>query len=36
MWVSPFGPLKLLYAKAFNAQSTDKTESIQFQIGQQF
>ena len=36
MWVSPFGPLKLLYAKAINPQSTDKTESIQFQIGQQF
>ena len=36
MWVSPFGPLKLLYAKALNAQSTDITESIQFQIGQQF
>ena len=36
LWVSPFGPLKLLYAKAINPQSTDKTESIQFQIGQQF
>ena len=36
LWVSPFGPLKLVYAKAFNTQSTDKTESIQFQMGQQF
>jgi outer membrane protein insertion porin family len=36
MWVSPFGPLKLVYAKPFNNQITDKTESIQFQMGQQF
>jgi outer membrane protein insertion porin family len=36
LWVSPFGPLKLVYAKPFNNQITDKTESIQFQMGQQF
>ena len=36
LWVSPFGPLKLVYAKPFNNQSTDRTESIQFQMGQQF
>jgi outer membrane protein insertion porin family len=36
MWVSPFGPLKLVYAKPFNNKITDKTESIQFQMGQQF
>ena len=36
MWISPFGPLKLVYAKPFNNQTTDKTESIQFQMGQQF
>jgi outer membrane protein insertion porin family len=36
MWVSPFGPLKLVYAKPFNNQATDVTESIQFQMGQQF
>jgi outer membrane protein insertion porin family len=36
LWVSPFGPLKLVYAKPFNNQNTDKTESIQFQMGQQF
>jgi outer membrane protein insertion porin family len=36
LWVSPFGPLKLVYAVPFNNQSTDKTESIQFQMGQQF
>jgi outer membrane protein insertion porin family len=35
-WFSPFGPLKLMYAKALNAKSTDKTESIQFQLGKQF
>ena len=36
MWVSPFGPLKFVYAKPFNNQSTDKTETFQFQMGQQF
>ncbi|QDC89296.1 outer membrane protein assembly factor BamA [Candidatus Methylopumilus universalis] len=36
MWVSPFGPLKLVYAKPFNNQATDVTENIQFQMGQQF
>ena len=36
LWVSPFGPLKLVYAVPFNNQSSDKTESIQFQMGQQF
>ena len=36
MWVSPFGPLKLVYAKPFNNQEHDITESIQFQMGQQF
>ena len=36
LWVSPFGPLKLVYAVPFNNKSTDKTESIQFQMGQQF
>ncbi|MSQ81167.1 MAG: outer membrane protein assembly factor BamA, partial [Candidatus Methylopumilus sp.] len=36
VWVSPFGPLKLVYAKPFNEGTNDKTESIQFQMGQQF
>jgi outer membrane protein insertion porin family len=36
MWISPFGPLKLVYAKPFNNQTNDITESIQFQMGQQF
>ncbi|NOT15930.1 MAG: outer membrane protein assembly factor BamA [Methylotenera sp.] len=35
-WFSPFGPLKLVYAKPLNSQAGDKTESIQFQLGQQF
>ncbi|MSP86969.1 MAG: outer membrane protein assembly factor BamA [Methylotenera sp.] len=35
-WFSPFGPLKLIYAKALNSIATDTTETIQFQLGQQF
>lgn len=35
-WFSPFGPLKLIYAKALNSTSADTTETIQFQLGQQF
>ena len=35
-WFSPFGPLKLIYAKPLNDQTGDKTQSIQFQLGQQF
>jgi outer membrane protein insertion porin family len=35
-WFSPFGPLKLIYAKPLNASSSDITETIQFQLGQQF
>ena len=36
LWVSPFGPLKLVYAVPFNNLSTDRTENFQFQMGQQF
>ena len=36
LWVSPFGPLKLVFAQPFQNKSTDKTESVQFQMGQQF
>jgi len=36
LWISPFGPLKLVFAKPFNNQIHDVTESIQFQMGQQF
>lgn len=35
-WISPFGPLKLVFAKPLNSQSTDNTQTIQFQLGQQF
>ena len=35
-WFSPFGPLKLIYAKPINARASDITETIQFQLGQQF
>ncbi|CAN1508739.1 COG4775 Outer membrane protein/protective antigen OMA87 [Methylophilaceae bacterium] len=36
MWISPFGPLKILVAQPFNEKSTDRTEVFQFQMGQQF
>lgn len=35
-WISPFGPLKVVYAKALNSQVGDDTQTIQFQMGQQF
>ncbi len=35
-WFSPFGPLKLVFAQALNADDDDRTEAIQFQLGQQF
>lgn len=35
-WISPFGPLKLIFAHALNAEPTDRTQTIQFQFGQQF
>jgi outer membrane protein insertion porin family len=35
-WSSPFGPLKLIYAKPLNNQTGDRTQNIQFQLGQQF
>ncbi len=35
-WLSPFGPLKLVYAKPLNSKSGDHTQTIQFQLGQQF
>ena len=36
MWISPFGPLKIVVAQPFNEKSTDRTEVFQFQMGQQF
>lgn len=35
-WFSPFGPLKLVLAKALNAKQGDQTQTLQFQLGQQF
>ena len=35
-WYSPFGPIKLVVAKALNAQAGDRTEILQFQLGSQF
>lgn len=35
-WFSPFGPLKLVFAKALNEQQDDRTEVLQFQLGSQF
>jgi outer membrane protein insertion porin family len=35
-WLSPFGPLKLIYAKALNAKKGDNIQNVQFQLGQQF
>jgi len=35
-WVSPFGPLKLVFAKPLNAKEGDNTQTLQFQLGQQF
>ncbi|MES2012672.1 MAG: outer membrane protein assembly factor BamA [Pseudomonadota bacterium] len=35
-WFSPFGPLKLIFAKPLNSQTGDRTQTIQFQLGQQF
>ncbi len=35
-WLSPFGPLKLVYAKPLNSEAGDNTQSIQFQLGSQF
>ncbi|MDD2833514.1 MAG: outer membrane protein assembly factor BamA [Methylotenera sp.] len=35
-WISPFGPLKLVFAKPLNSKTGDDTQTIQFQLGQQF
>ena len=35
-WLSPIGPLKLSYAVPLNADSSDKKESFQFQLGTGF
>jgi outer membrane protein insertion porin family len=35
-WFSPFGPLKLVFAKALNKKEGDETQTLQFQLGSQF
>lgn len=35
-WVSPFGPLKLIFAQPLNEKEGDDTQVLQFQLGQQF
>ncbi|NJD25499.1 MAG: outer membrane protein assembly factor BamA [Betaproteobacteria bacterium] len=35
-WLSPFGPLKLVFAQPINKQSGDRTEAFQFQVGTTF
>jgi outer membrane protein insertion porin family len=35
-WFSPFGPLKLVLAKPLNEEVGDETQTVQFQLGQQF
>jgi outer membrane protein insertion porin family len=35
-WVSPFGPLKLIFAQPLNEKKGDDTQVLQFQLGQQF
>ncbi|WP_028451194.1 outer membrane protein assembly factor BamA [Chitinilyticum aquatile] len=35
-WVSPIGPIKLIYAYPLNSKDGDKTEQFQFQLGQVF
>jgi outer membrane protein insertion porin family len=35
-WFSPFGPIKLVLAKPLNSEKDDRTQFLQFQMGQQF
>lgn len=35
-WISPIGPIKLIYAHPLNSKEQDKTEQFQFQLGQVF
>jgi outer membrane protein insertion porin family len=35
-WLSPFGPLKLVFAMPINEKPGDITEAFQFQIGSTF
>ena len=35
-WISPMGPLQLVFAKALNAKSDDRTSDFEFSIGSRF
>ncbi|MBM3349552.1 MAG: outer membrane protein assembly factor BamA, partial [Betaproteobacteria bacterium] len=35
-WISPLGPLKFSYGIPINAQPTDNTQRLQFQVGTAF
>ena len=35
-WISPVGPLRIAYARPIRKENSDKTQSIQFQIGTSF
>ncbi|MBE9609397.1 outer membrane protein assembly factor BamA [Chitinilyticum piscinae] len=35
-WMSPIGPIKLIYAQPLNDKENDKVENFQFQLGQVF
>ncbi len=35
-WISPFGPLKVVFAQPLNEKPGDDTQVLQFQFGQQF
>jgi outer membrane protein insertion porin family len=36
LWVSPFGPINVSFAKALNSEALDETESFQFGMGTNF
>lgn len=35
-WISPMGPLQLIFAKALDAEATDDTSSFEFSLGSSF
>ena len=35
-WISPMGPLQLIFSRALDAESTDDTSSFEFYLGASF
>ena len=35
-WVSPLGPISLIFSKAISPEAGDKTSSFEFQLGSSF